>query len=293
MSYARSVVSDPQQQNTQNSELKTQPGWQASLNLGFRKTPARTVLAERRHRGPLSVQRAFYPEGDLCHVYLLHPPGGVAGGDELKVLTRVEPGAQALVTTPGATKFYRSAGPLASLTQELQLRDATLEWLPQENILFPGARAEIHTRVMLEGRAGFIGWEINCLGRAVLKERFDPGQARFRFSLYREGRPLLLERLELGGAETLDGPAGLRGQPVIGTLVATLEDAQALETLREDPDDEFYTRELALTWVDGLLVARYLGDSTEHARNCFVALWQRLRPMVIGRSPCAPRIWNT
>ncbi|MEJ2424632.1 MAG: urease accessory protein UreD [Candidatus Thiodiazotropha sp.] len=282
MRSVESVVSGTQQ-------LKTQPGWQASLSLGFRKSPARTVLAERRHRGPLSVQRPLYPEGDLCHVYLLHPPGGVAGGDELNVQARVEPGAQALVTTPGATKFYRSAGPLASLTQELRVQDGTLEWLPQENIFFPGAVAEIHTRVMLEGAGLFIGWEINCLGRTVLKERFEPGRALFHFSLYRQGRPILLERLNLNGAETLDGPAGLRGQPVIGTLVATLEDGSSLDGLRDSLSGD----ELALTWVDGLLVARYLGDSTERARNCFVALWQRLRPVVIGRPPCAPRIWNT
>jgi urease accessory protein len=282
MRSVESVVSGTQQ-------LKTQPGWQASLSLGFRKSPARTVLAERRHRGPLSVQRPLYPEGDLCHVYLLHPPGGVAGGDELNVQARVEPGAQALVTTPGATKFYRSAGPLASLTQELRVQDGTLEWLPQENIFFPGAVAEIHTRVILEGAGLFIGWEINCLGRTVLKERFEPGRALFHFSLYRQGRPILLERLNLNGAETLDGPAGLRGQPVIGTLVATLEDGSSLDGLRDSLSGD----ELALTWVDGLLVARYLGDSTERARNCFVALWQRLRPVVIGRPPCAPRIWNT
>ncbi|MEJ2404452.1 MAG: urease accessory protein UreD [Candidatus Thiodiazotropha sp.] len=282
MRSVESVVSGTQQ-------LKTQPGWQASLSLGFRKSPARTVLAERRHRGPLSVQRPLYPEGDLCHVYLLHPPGGVAGGDELNVQARVEPGAQALVTTPGATKFYRSAGPLASLTQELRVQDGTLEWLPQENIFFPGAVAEIHTRVILEGAGLFIGWEINCLGRTVLKERFEPGRALFHFSLYRQGRPILLERLNLNGAETLDGPAGLRGQPVIGTLVATLGDGSSLDGLRDSLSGD----ELALTWVDGLLVARYLGDSTERARNCFVALWQRLRPVVIGRPPCAPRIWNT
>jgi urease accessory protein len=282
MRSVESVVSGTQQ-------LKTQPGWQASLSLGFRKSPARTVLAERRHRGPLSVQRPLYPEGDLCHVYLLHPPGGVAGGDELNVQARVEPGAQALVTTPGATKFYRSAGPMASLTQELRVEDGSLEWLPQENIFFPGAVAEIHTRVMLEGAGLFIGWEINCLGRTVLKERFEPGRALFHFSLHRQGRPILLERLNLNGAETLDGPAGLRGQPVIGTLVATLEDGSSLDGLRDSLSGD----ELALTWVDGLLVARYLGDSTERARNCFVALWQRLRPVVIGRPPCAPRIWNT
>ena len=117
-------------------------GWQASLRLGFAPRAARTALVHREQRGPLAVQRPFYPEGDTCHLYLLHPPGGVVGGDRLDIEARTTGEAHALVTTPGATKFYLSAGHTAHQTQRLRVgAGGALEWLPQENIFFPGALA--------------------------------------------------------------------------------------------------------------------------------------------------------
>ncbi|OQX33575.1 MAG: hypothetical protein B0D84_04445 [Candidatus Sedimenticola endophacoides] len=267
-------------------------GWHAHLHLGFRGMPARTVLAERERHGPLSVQRALYPEGDLCHVYLLHPPGGVAGGDSLDIQARMEPGASALVTTPGATKFYRSTGALAIQRQILKVEAANLEWLPQENILFPGANAELSTRVELVGDARFIGWEINCLGRPVVKERFDRGRAVTSFSLLRDGLLLLHERLMLEEPGHLVGAAGLRGRPVVGTFYATFDEVAPVDEIRESlsvnsGDD------LGITLVDGVLLARYLGDSTERARNHFIGIWEQLRTLVMGRDPHPPRIWST
>ncbi len=271
---------------------RAESGWYASLSLGFRKTPGRTVLAERRHQGPLAVQRAFYPEGDLCHVYLLHPPGGVAGGDQLHIRARVDTGASALVTTPGAAKFYRSIGPTAIQQQRLNVDGGSLEWLPQENILFPGADAELSTRVDLSADASFIGWEINCLGRPVIGERFESGRARFSFSLLRDGLPLLHERLTVDSDEALYGAAGLRGQPVVASLYATTDDERLSEELRDLIPEE-NRPQLGITQMDGLLIARYLGDSTETARRLYIEIWQALRPAILNRAPCAPRIWNT
>src|SRR6187551_1093438 len=115
--------------------------WQARLELGFRATAGRTVLAHRRHIGPLMVQRPFYPEGGICHVYLLHPPGGIVGGDSLELQVDAGQGSHALITTPAATKFYRAGPhPRAVLRQNLLVKDAVLEWLPQEAIVFDGAK---------------------------------------------------------------------------------------------------------------------------------------------------------
>jgi urease accessory protein len=269
-----------------------QSGWHAALRLGFRKSPHRTVLAERRHEGPLAVQRPFYPEGDLCHVYLLHPPGGVAGGDHIDIRAEVAPGASALVTTPGATKFYHSVGPDAVQYQDLKVAGGSLEWLPQENILFPGAKAELATRVDLTNDASFIGWEINCLGRPAIAERFDNGSALFRFSLSRDGLPLLHERLAIDSVKALDAAAGLRGHPVIANLYATTHEEQLTGLVRKLVPEK-YRRQVGITWVDGLLIVRYLGDSTETARGLFVEIWKVLRPTILHRSPSIPRIWNT
>ncbi|MES9965193.1 MAG: urease accessory protein UreD [Candidatus Sedimenticola sp. 20ELBAFRAG] len=267
-------------------------GWHASLHLGFQKSPGKTLLAQRRREGPLAVQRAFYPEGDLCHVYLLHPPGGVAGGDQLDIRSDVAEGASALVTTPGATKFYRSLGPKACQRQQLTVTGGSLEWLPQENILFPGAEVELSTRVELRGDASFIGWEINCLGRPAIDERFDQGNAAFSFSLLKDGLPLLHERQVIDSGTALRAAAGLRNQPVFATLYATPAQSGLVESLRElIPQDS--SHHLGITLVDGLLIARYLGDSAETARQLFIEIWKAFRPAVLNRLPSAPRIWNT
>jgi len=268
-------------------------GWRASLALECEYRRDRTVLSQRRQRGPLAVQRPFYPEGSPCHLYLLHPPGGVVGGDALAIEIKLAADAHAVVTTPGATKFYRSACAPAIQMQTLDIADgACLEWMPQENILFPGANVRFTTEVRLRDGARFLGWEVHCLGRPIIGEAFRTGRARFRFALYRDGRPLFCDRLEVAGARDLQRPAGLRGQPVFGTLVVTGTDQDAVQHARDAvagiPEDE-----VAVTRLDDVLVVRYLGDSTEAARQSFVAVWRALRPQLAGRAACAPRIWAT
>jgi urease accessory protein len=127
-------------------------GWQARLELQFQRRRNRTVLTHRAHSGPLLVQRAFYPEtlndslddSQPCHVYIIHPPGGVVSGDELRLDVEVQAQAHALLTTPAAGKFYRRhAQRVARLTQTLQVDGGVLEWMPQENIYYPEAATQL------------------------------------------------------------------------------------------------------------------------------------------------------
>jgi len=267
-------------------------GWQAGIELGFEARHGRTVLAHRARFGPLAVQRPFYPEGDLCHVYLLHPPGGVAGGDRLSIRAEAAAGAAALITTPGAGKFYRSIGPRAGQTVKLRVAEgASLEWLPQENILFPGADIELETHIDLAATARFIGWEIHCLGLPANGERFAQGRASFSCHIERAGEPLLIERLLIERETDLDGPAGLRGYPVVGSLYASCEDESLIEACRDSLADQ--TAVIGLTLLDGLLVVRLLADSTSTARALFVKIWEILRPRILGREAVLPRIWQT
>ncbi|WP_295393108.1 urease accessory protein UreD [uncultured Thiodictyon sp.] len=269
------------------------PGWQASLELGLAERGGRTVLAHKRQFGPLTVQRPFYPEGGPCHIYLLHPPGGVVGGDRLDVAVDVGEGAHTLFTTPGATKFYRSAGPCAQLTQRLSVAaGGVLEWFPQENILFPGANLRLNTQVELTADARFLGWEVHSLGRPAVGERFESGCADLRLSLRRAGVPLLLERLWIGDGVGLDGPTGLRGHPVTGTLLATgaaAPDLAAVRTQAVPPTDLLW----GATLVGDLLIARCLAIGTEPVNRLFTLLWGILRPRLLGRPACPPRIWCT
>lgn len=269
-----------------------QTGWQAELKLQFAKRLERTVLASRHQRGPLAVQRPFYPEGAVCHAYVLHPPGGVVGGDELHLHVTVEPTAHALLTTPGATKFYRSAGMQAAQHQHFHVTDGCLEWLPQENIFFPSANALLTTEVHLAGKAQYIGWEVHCLGRPVIGETFATGKAIFKTALYRDNKPLLLDRLVINGERDLHHAAGLRSQPVVATLVATNADNTLLDNVRPLCEN-LATGTAGVTLLNGVLVLRYLGSSTEQAHRLLRSAWQTLRPQVKGKPATPPRIWNT
>lgn len=275
------------------SDTKPLGGWSGRLDLGLEVRSGRTVLAHKRQVGPLTVQRPFYPEGGICHLYLLHPPGGLVGGDRIEIELDAASGASVLVTTPGAAKFYRSAGAAAMVQQDLKVAaGGTLEWFPQENILFPGAQARTQTRVELADDARFIGWEIQSLGRPVIGERFDPGTADLGFGLHKDGRPLLKDRLRVDTGQDLGGPSGLRGFPVCGTFVATGAEPEDLEVARASlPDEKDFP--LGLTLIGDLLVARCLAPGVESVSRIFRSLWGILRPRLVGRDACPPRIWST
>lgn len=277
-------------------ETAQQQGWQAELRLGFASRSTKTVLAQRSQRGPLAVQRPFYPEDAVCHAYVLHPPGGVVGGDELHLHVNVEPTAHALLTTPGATKFYRSAGMQAAQHQHFHVTDGCLEWLPQENIFFPSANAVLSSEIRLSGAAQYIGWEVQCLGRPVIAETFSTGKALFKTAVYRDGKPLVLDRLCVRGEQDLHGAAGLRAHPVLATLLATPATPEILESVRplcESVCENGVSGTAGVTLLNGVLVLRYLGNSTEQAHRLLRKAWQTLRPQVTGKAATPPRIWNT
>ena len=269
-------------------------GWQARLALGFERGPLGTVLKHTRHQGPLRVQRPFYPEDGLPHVYLLHPPGGVAGSDCLDIGIKMSPKSRALLTSPGSTKFYRSAGATARVRQTLIVEEGgSLEWFPQESIIFPGARLNALTRIELAADACFIGWDITCLGRPCNDEAFDHGQLYSRLALYRDQQPLLVECQRVADQAALNAATGLRGHPMQALFIATPCEESHLalvrETLAANPADF----PIAATLVDGLLIVRALGHQTEAIQQQFLPLWQALRPHLLGRPAVAPRIWAT
>jgi len=275
------------------------PSWPAELHLGFARQGERSVLRENRHRGPLRVQKALYPEGDaVCQAIVLHPPSGIAGGDHLAISAAVEAGAYAQLTTPGAGKWYRSGGAEASQTINFSLAEgATLEWLPQETIFFDGARARMEIHVALAADSRFIGWDILCLGRAAAGERFENGRFDLFFRVDRNDTPLWIERGGFDGNDPmLASPSGWAGATVCGSLLCTFPElsrqaAGLLEALRAiSPGDDAAH---GITALPGLLVARYLGDNSEAARLWFAALWKILRPACCGRPAILPRIWNT
>lgn len=263
--------------------------WHAHMTMDFVAGPRRTFV-KRRHSGPLSLQRAFYPEGDVCHVYVLHPPGGVVGGDSLQLDAHAGANAAAFVTTPGATKFYRSAGKVAVFNQHLKVTEGCLEWFPQENIFFDGANVQCRTEIDITGEGRFSGWEIQVFGRRAGGHQFQTGYIDSGLSVVINGKPLVLDRLRVTGQDSLRSATGMRGHTVYGTQLFYPFNAIALDQARDlvTTDQGFF-----MSAFDDCLVVRFLGDDSELARQGFSTLWKHLRKQVSLREGIVPRIWST
>ncbi len=263
--------------------------WHATLDLAFTKERGRTVL-KHAHDGPLRVQRPLYPEGARCQVHLLHPPAGIVGGDRLTVNAQVKAGAQAQLLTPGATLVYRSAGFEAKVRLQLDIEDdGCLEYLPHETIHFNGAQSRGQTRIMLSPKSRLIFRETHCFGRPSAREQFTAGYARWRTEIHRDGAPIWFENTVIDAPTWLNTTAGMRGHAYSGTLIATPFDAVDCDALRADISNP----DTVLTCVEGLLIARYLGDDGQAWRDISESLWRALRPQVVGSAATAPRIWST
>jgi urease accessory protein len=267
--------------------------WHARLSLDYRHDAGRTVLA-REHCGPLQVQKALYPEGaQLAHTLIIHPPGGIAGGDALTIDAIVRPLAQALITTPGATRWYKANGRQASQQVALDVAGG-LEWLPQEAIVFDRADVRSSIDITLHDDAATLGWDIVALGRSAAGESFADGCYAQTIRLHDGGRLQWVERTRIAGGDALlDSPIGLAGHRVFGCLWAAgprWRDAD-IESLRERLPAEA----APITRVaPRLLVARTLAHSAPGARAALTAVWHALRPLVFdGRAAQSPRIWAT
>jgi len=270
-----------------------QNGWIAELELRFSKSKSKTFLSTRKHIGPLTIQRPFYPEGDLCHLYLLHPPGGIVGGDQLSIEVNTDSNSSSLLTTPGATKVYRTSDHKHSTINQnfIVAEDSSFEWLPMETIVFPGANSQFSSKLLLSGNARVAAWEVYCLGRPAINESFDFGSLNFSFELWRDGMPILLDKLMIDKTE-LESVVGLRGFPVFGTFIISKTNKKVLETVRAMmiETDSCVT---GVTQIEDIIIVRSLAKKTYLMQDLFKNIWQTIRPLVFNREATIPRIWAT
>lgn len=284
--------------------------WHASLALRFRQQERGCRLVSNVHKGPLYVQKPFYPEGhDTAHVYLLHPPGGLVSGDRLGIDIQLEENARVLATTPGAGRVYRARGDrcLQQQTQTLRLAaGSVMEWFPQEMIVYPGAYGRMDTTVDMVAGSTFMGWEICCLGLPASAQHFDHGEIRQRLFIRCDGKPRLLENLSLD-ARSFDlfaAAVGMQSCPVTGVFVAGTADTtttvanpdvadELVSAMRNRLTETGISGMANITVMNGFIIGRYLGHSTEEARRVFIDLWTLARPVMVGRQSCQPGIWAT
>ena len=279
--------------------------WHGRLDLSYRSEPwhegAQRCVLHHRHEGPLRVLASLYPEGPaVCHNVLVHPPGGIVGGDNLQIEADLAAGAHALITTPGATRFYRSAGEPAS--QSLAARIATgarLEWLPLETIVHTAALAETRLRFELAPGAEMIGWDVLALGLPASNEPFERGRCTQQIEL----PGVWLERgtVDASDQRLLDSPLGWAGQRVLATLWfaagSALPDARREALLdgarAQAAASPLAARAGATSPHSQLVLLRVLAPRVEPAMALLTQVWVQWRPLAWGLAAGAPRVWRT
>ncbi len=279
-------------------------GWHGHLRLHYGRDTlagAPRTVAHDRHDGPLRVLASLYPEAPaVCHHVLVHPPGGIVGGDELHIDAQLAEGSHALITTPGATRFYRSAGETA--TQRLDARlaaGARLEWLPLETIAHSGCLARNTLRFELAPGAETIGWDLLALGLPASGQGFERGVFDQQIEL--PGRWLERGRIAATDRRLLDSPLGWAGHRVLGTLwfaargtLAPARREALLDSARELATDHSLRRSAGATAPhDDVVVLRALAPRVEPLMALFTQVWSRWRAQAWGLAPCAPRVWRT
>ncbi|TDP71055.1 urease accessory protein [Roseateles toxinivorans] len=278
---------------------RTQAAWAAHLQLTYRAEAERT-LAHDLHSGPLRVLQALYPEGPgICHHVLVHPPGGVVGGDELRVTVEAGAGSRALITTPGATRFYRSAGPWAEQRTELHLAaGAMLEWLPLETLAYDQCLARNTLSMQLEPGSLLMGWDLLALGLPAAERPFAQGE--FATRIHWPGVWLEQSLLRADDVQLRQSPLGLAGRSCVGTMwlaSGTALDRALLEQLLDEAREEIGQAGADITagvssTDPRLLVLRLLASHTETAFALLRAVRARWRPLALGLPAHEPRIWR-
>ena len=277
--------------------------WHAKLDLNYNNTGS--VDAPRTglhflHEGPLRVLQSLYPEGDaICHNVIVHPPSGIVGGDVLDISVRLAAGTHALVTTPGATRFYKSVD--APGTQQVQAHvaaGARLEWLPLEAIAYNACNAVNRAVFTLEPGAQMMAWDMTALGLPNAGEPFERGV----FNQHIEIPGLWLERARIDAADTrlMNSPVGLAGMRCMGTLffasgdVITRDRREALlEAVRLVLGQSALVKTSGATAPNPrMVVVRTLSPVVEPTMVTLRACWAALRSVAWGMGNAPPRIWS-
>lgn len=288
--------------------------WLASLHLTFAKRSGISQLIKTTRKGPLNVQKAFYPEGNSCaHIYLLHPPAGIVSGDELNIQIDIGEHAHALITTPGANRFYRARtdqtiGDSKQL-QWCQIKvddEGVCENFPLETIVYEGADATNHLDIFLDSKAGYIGWDISCLGLPSSNQAFEQGRFTQLNRVFINDKLAFHDRINLNPQSDIAGHiAGLNKLSVFATMLAYAprgrlqesDKANLVDDLRQSVSRlehiESVNKKVSITYIREMLVIRYLGDHAEECKAIFVHLWQIIRPVFIQKEASIPRIWLT
>ena len=273
--------------------------WRGSLALDYSLRDGHTIVRDR-HDGPLRVLRSLHPEVGVCHSVLVHPPGGLVGGDALTISVALGEGAHALVTTPGATRFYRSIGSEASQSLEVTAEcGSRLEWLPLETIAYSGCLASTRMRFNLAQGSEMIGWDVTALGLPASARPFESGRLTQTIEL--PARWLDHGTISAADRRLLDSPLGWAGRRVLATMWfasgAALAGSRREELLAAARAQIGGHPLRAMTGAtaphDDVVVVRALAERVEPAMELMQRIWRQWRSIAWSMAGTSPRIWST
>ncbi|WP_373017694.1 urease accessory protein UreD [Thiomicrorhabdus sp.] len=270
--------------------------WRGFLSFYFVDVDGKTVVKDKKHFGPLVLQRPYYQEKNRPSVLVLHPPGGVVGGDTLELNASFQPGSKGIVSTPAATKFYRSDGRMATQTQTVHLTEnVEVEWLPQETLFFNKSIVKNSLKFVLnQANNKFIAWDIVGLGRPASGEGFEQGELQQSFEVWIDGRLVFLDRLKLlPQSNLLNSACGLAGRPLFATALFYQNDSNEQKRLLEFLQAVEWPLPVGVTQMDNLVVMRVLASELDEIKQVLFDAWKIARPVVFDVPVVKPRIWNT
>jgi urease accessory protein len=273
--------------------------WHAQLSLDYALERERSVV-RYKHEGPIRILQSLYPEGDaVCHNVLVHPPGGFVGGDVMDIHITAARGSHGLITTPGATRYYRTeqGASINAMTARLQ-EGARLEWLPQEALAYPGCDAINQITLHLAASAELMAWDVTALG-------LDHAQSPFNTGCFVQHMEIPGVWLERGVIDALDqrlmrSPLGLAGQRCLASLIfasgsplAHQRVQAALESGRTCLDDSPLRFSAGVTLAaPQVMVLRVLAPMTEPAVHLLRRVWAIWRESLWGLDARPSRLWN-
>jgi urease accessory protein len=278
--------------------------WHAKLDLHYASAPladgAPRTTVQFVHDGPLRVLQSLYPEGPaVCHNVLVHPPGGIVGGDTLDISVKIDSGAHALITTPAATRFYKSMGEPGTQQVKVQLHSgARLEWLPLETLVYNGCNAFNSAVFSLAPGAEMIGWDITALGLPHANQPFERGSLQQHIEV--TGAWLERALIDAADARLLNSPLGLAGNLCMGNLFFATGDGitrarreHLLEVIRSLIADDALAATTGATAPNSrVIVVRTLAPMVEPTVELLRRVWVALRHAAWDMPAQVPRIWS-
>ena len=277
-------------------QINIKQGWRGFLSFSLVNAFGKTVVKDKRHLGPLIIQRPLYQEKDRPCVLIIHPPGGIAGGDQLELEINFKARSKAMISTPSATKFYRSDNRLATQTQTVNVAEGSeVEWLPQETLFFNQSRVSNQLKFMLEGpKAQLIAWDIVGLGRPAGGEGFELGVLTQFLELWIGSKLVFIDRLKLSQqTPLLKSSAGFANHHLFATALFYSDNAAAQKQLLEQLQTIEWSSAVGVTKLENLVVLRVLASELEDIKAVLFEAWVTARPLVMGLPVVKPRIWNT